>query len=161
MTGTLRQGVAIQDNTEAAPVLLAKSVSVPSTAAETATDGSCEKGPPEKAAGAPTDTVSQANVESPHETPAVSNASGEKVAVRDSVEQILDLATDSVYERPTEPAEPAEPALQSGECRVESAAVTEAPLRTTRKELFDCKVQPADNTIAEQSIEPMPKRAND
>ena len=56
------------------------------------------------------------------------------------------LATDSVYERPTEPSEPL---LQSEECRVESEAVTEAPLRTERKQLFDCKVQPADNTLAD------------
>lgn len=157
MADASREVPAHQDTVEATPHLLEKSVSS-EPAPEIASEGSCEKVPQEKAAEEPVEAAAKANVESKPEIPAVSNASGEQAAFQDSVERVPALVTDSVSELPTQPA--AEPAVQSVECKVESSAEAEADLQTRREEV-ECEVQPADNTVVEQSLAPIPKSAED
>ncbi|KAE8287854.1 hypothetical protein D5F01_LYC13911 [Larimichthys crocea] len=133
----------VQQSVEQVPDLVVESVSElpPEPAAEAATEGSHDKGPPEQAAKEAVNPETEVNVAS---SPAVTDAAGDDTAVQDSVEQIPDLVVESESELPPQPA-------------VETAAIyaasTEPVLQTRAEEVVECEVQPANNTVVEQSIE--------
>ncbi len=160
INATPGEEAARQDSVEPVPQSLAESISELPTqpAAETATEGSCEKGPAEQAAGETVAAVAEVSVESSTETPAVTHAADKEAALQDSVEPVPDSVpvADTVSELPTQPA--AETAVKSVECEVESAASAEPVLKTRAEE---CEVQPVDNTVVEQSVEPTPESAAD
>ncbi|TMS14054.1 hypothetical protein E3U43_022534 [Larimichthys crocea] len=133
----------VQQSVEQVPDLVVESVSElpPEPAAEAATEGNHDKGPPEQAAEEAVNPETEVNVAS---SPAVTDAAGDDTAVQDSVEQIPDLVVESESELPPQPA-------------VETAAIyaasTEPVLQTRAEEVVECEVQPANNTVVEQSIE--------
>ncbi|KAI9527398.1 hypothetical protein NQZ68_030850 [Dissostichus eleginoides] len=74
------------------------------SAAEMATEGSCDKGSQEPAAVEVVEVVAEAAVESSPETPAVTDAAGEESVTQVSVKTVPDLVAESVSEVPAQSA---------------------------------------------------------
>ncbi|XP_044079512.1 fibrous sheath CABYR-binding protein [Siniperca chuatsi] len=123
---------------EPVPDLVADNVSESPTypGAETATEGSCEKGPPEQAAGETVSAVAEVAVESSPETPAVTDTAGEEAALQDHVETV-----------------------KSVEGKVESESAGPV-LKTRAEEVVECEVQPLF-AVVEQSVETTPESTAD
>ncbi|XP_049896606.1 A-kinase anchor protein 200 [Epinephelus moara] len=124
------------------------------SATKTATEGTCEKGPPQQTAQETVEAVGDVAVKSSPETPAVTGATEEEAALQVSVNPVPDLVADT-----TKPA--AETAVKSVDCEVEPAAPAEPVFQTRTEEVVECEVQPVDNTVVEQSVEPTPESAAD
>ncbi|XP_040006663.1 zinc finger protein 185 [Xiphias gladius] len=155
---TPAEEAALQKSVEPVPDLSVESVSESPTrcAAETAKEGSCEGCPPEQSTEEIVEVVAKVVVESSPETPAVNNATPrDEAAVQDTVEPILDTASES----PTQSA--AETAVKSVDFEVESTTLTEPVLKTRAEEVIECEVQPVINTVVEQGAEPAPENAAD
>ncbi|XP_041807588.1 zinc finger protein 185 [Chelmon rostratus] len=150
---------ALQHSVEPVPDLVAGAVSEssPQLGAETATESSCENGPPEQAAEDTVEARAEVKVESSPETPAVSDAAGGEAALQHSVEPVIALVGGTVFELPTQPA--AETAVKSAEFKVDSAAPDEPVLQIRAAEVVKCEVQPVDDTVVEQRLEPTPEDA--
>lgn len=151
----------LQDRVEPVPDLLIESVPESPTQppAEIATEETCETGPPEQAAEETVEAATEVNVESSPETPAVIDAA-EETAPLDIVEPVPDLVADTVSELSTQPA--AETVVESVECKVESAALAEPVLEAKAEVVVvECEIQPADNTVVEQSVDLTPENAAD
>ncbi|XP_068456151.1 enolase-phosphatase E1 [Clinocottus analis] len=115
-------------------------------------EGSCEKGPPEQAAEEIVEAVAEVAVESSPETPAVTGAAGENAALQVSVEPYPHIAADTASESPSQAA--AETAVKPKESMVESAASGEPVLKTAAEVVVQCEVQPVNNLVIEQCVEP-------
>ncbi|XP_054481875.1 fibrous sheath CABYR-binding protein [Anoplopoma fimbria] len=193
VNATPGQEAALQTSVEPVPEFLAVSESEPPTqhAAETATEGNCENGPPEHAAEEIVEAVAEVAVESLSDTSDVVIATpGSEAALQDSVEAVAEVVVESSPETPavtgavvenaalqvsvdpvpdlvadsaSEPPtqEAAETAIHPEESRVESAASAEPVLKAGAEEVVKCEVQPVDNPVVEQSVEPTSERAAD
>ncbi|XP_068572405.1 enolase-phosphatase E1 [Cebidichthys violaceus] len=152
---------ALQISVEPVPDLLAESESErpKPPATETATEGNCEKGPPEQAAVESVEAVAEVAVESSPETPDVTGAAGENTALQVSVDPVPDLVADTASESRTKAA--AETTVKPEESTVESATSAEPVLKTGAEEVVTGEVQPVENPVVEQSVEPTPERAAD
>ncbi|XP_031713254.1 zinc finger protein 185 [Anarrhichthys ocellatus] len=118
-----------------------------------------EKGLTEHAAEESVEAVAEVAVESSPETPDVTGAAGENAALQVSVDPVPDLVADTASESPTKAA--AETAVKPEESTVEFAASAELVFRTGAEEVVKCEVQPVENPVVEQSVEPTPERAAD
>lgn len=92
------------------------------------------------------EAVAEVAVESSPEMPAVTDAAGENAAPQ---VRCLDLVAHPASESPTQAA-----AEEPEEFIVESAASAEPVLKTGAEEVVQCEVQPVDNPVVEQSVEP-------
>uniref|UniRef100_UPI0037E8084F fibrous sheath CABYR-binding protein n=1 Tax=Semicossyphus pulcher TaxID=241346 RepID=UPI0037E8084F len=137
---------AVQESVEAAAKLLVESA--PESAAEAATEGSCEKDT-EAVAVETVEAVAEAVVESSPDA----DAAGEAAALQERVDPVPDLVADTVSASPTEAAP--ETAARSVECEVEPAAPAEPLLQTT--EVVQCEAQ----AVVEQSVQPASESAAD
>ncbi|XP_071316868.1 fibrous sheath CABYR-binding protein [Trachinotus anak] len=150
--------VVLKNSQEADPDLLVESASESPIycATEAATEGSCERCPPEKSTAEIVEVVAEVVVEASPETPAVSKATPrDEAALQSTGEPILDFVSESPIHSAAETAD------KSVEPKVESAAPTEPALKARAGEVVEGEVQPVNNVVVERSAEPAPENSAD
>ncbi|XP_077961238.1 uncharacterized protein LOC120822816 isoform X2 [Gasterosteus aculeatus] len=152
---------ALEISVEPVPDLLAEPESEgPSQrVTETAPEGNREKGPPEQATGESVEAAADVAVESSPETPAVTRAAGENAPLPVNVDPVRDIVANTASESLATAA--AESAVNPEASGVEAAAAAKPVVKTGPEEVVEHKVQPADNPVIEQSVEPNTERAAD
>ncbi|XP_026226467.1 fibrous sheath CABYR-binding protein isoform X3 [Anabas testudineus] len=111
---------------------------------------SCKTCPPKQVATETVEAEAKAVVDSSAETPAINATPGEKAVVQHLVERVPD------NDSSTQSA--AEIAIKSTESKVKSGATAEPVVKTKAEEVVEC-VQPVENTLVKQSMDPVPESA--
>ncbi|XP_026226466.1 fibrous sheath CABYR-binding protein isoform X2 [Anabas testudineus] len=106
--------------------------------------------PPKQVATETVEAEAKAVVDSSAETPAINATPGEKAVVQHLVERVPD------NDSSTQSA--AEIAIKSTESKVKSGATAEPVVKTKAEEVVEC-VQPVENTLVKQSMDPVPESA--